>query len=92
MTYNSNPFLKPETTTSWEIGGEQKLWKGGVFKATYFDNDVNDLIYQYNVNSTTVNKVNVGKANIRGTSSPWSRGSTTGFTFSSTTPTIRQRY
>jgi iron complex outermembrane receptor protein len=66
VTYNSNPFLKPETTTSWDIGGEQKLWKGGVFKATYFDNDVNDLIYQYNVNPTTVNKVNVGKADISG--------------------------
>ena len=66
VTYNSNPFLKPETTTSWDIGGEQKLWKGGVFKATYFKNNVNDLIYQYNVNSTTVNTVNVGKANIKG--------------------------
>ena len=66
VTYNSNPFLKPETTTSWEIGGEQKVWKGGVFKATYFENYVNDLIYQYNVNPTTVNSVNVGKANIKG--------------------------
>ena len=66
VTYNSNPYLKPETSTSWEIGGEQKLWKGGLFKATYFDNDVNDLIYQYNANSTTVYKVNVGKADIKG--------------------------
>ena len=66
VTYNSNPFLKPETTTSWDIGGEQKLWKGSVFKATYFDNNVNDLIYQYNINPTTVNKVNVGKADISG--------------------------
>ena len=66
VTYNSNPFLKPETTTSWEIGGEQKLWKGSVFKATYFENYVNDLIYQYNVNPTTVNSVNVGKADIKG--------------------------
>ena len=66
ITYNSNPFLKPETTTSWDIGGEQKLWKGGVFKATYFENYVNDLIYQYNFNPTTVNTVNVGKADIKG--------------------------
>ncbi len=66
VTYNSNPFLKPETTTSWEIGGEQKVWKGGVFKATYFENYVNDLIYQYNVNPMTVNSVNVGKADIKG--------------------------
>ena len=66
VTYNSNPFLKPETSTSWEIGGDQKVWKGGVFKATYFQTYVDDLIYQYNVNPTTVNSVNVGKATIKG--------------------------
>ncbi|HVN94792.1 MAG TPA: TonB-dependent receptor [Syntrophorhabdaceae bacterium] len=66
VTYNSNPYLKPETTTSWDIGGEQQLWKGGTFKGTYFDNDVNDLIYQYNADPITVYKINVGKADISG--------------------------
>ena len=66
VTYNSNPYLKPETTTAWDIGGEQKLWKGAVFKATYFDQDVNDLIYSYNANATTIYRINAGKADISG--------------------------
>ena len=66
VTYNSNPALKPETSTSWEVGGEQKLWKGSVFKATYFDTHVYDLIYNYNANSTTVYRINAGMADISG--------------------------
>jgi iron complex outermembrane receptor protein len=66
ITFNSNPFLKPETTTSWEIGGEQKLWKGGLFKAAYFESYVHDMIYQFNPNPLTYNSVNVGEANIKG--------------------------
>ncbi len=66
ITSNSNPNLKPETTTSWEIGGEQKLWKGGVFKATFFESQVHDMIYTYNPNPLTYNTVNVGEADIKG--------------------------
>jgi iron complex outermembrane receptor protein len=66
ISLNSNPYLKPETTTSWEIGGDQKLWKGGVFKATFFESYVHDMIYQYNPNPVTFNSVNVGEANIKG--------------------------
>ena len=48
------PSSSRRRATSWEIGGEQKVWNGGVFKATYFENYINDMIYQYNVNPTTV--------------------------------------
>jgi len=67
ITWYANPLLKPETTTSWEIGGEQKLWKGGVFKATYFDNHVSNFIEQpINLATMTANQVNVGKSDIQG--------------------------
>ena len=35
----------PETTTSWDIGVEQKLWKGAKIGVTYFDNYIDGLIY-----------------------------------------------
>ena len=67
ITWYPNPHLKPETNTAWDIGGEQKLWKGGVFKATYFVNHMNNFIdYQINLNTATSNTVNVGKADIKG--------------------------
>ncbi|MGD0229358.1 MAG: TonB-dependent receptor [Syntrophorhabdales bacterium] len=67
ITFNPNPNLKPETTTSWEIGGEQKLWKGSVFKATYFENHMNNFIEQpINFATSTANEVNIGKADVKG--------------------------
>ena len=67
ITWASNPYLRPETTTSWDFGGEQKLWKGGVFKATYFENHMNNFIdYQINFATMMSNTVNVGKADIKG--------------------------
>ncbi|NIA09760.1 MAG: TonB-dependent receptor [Nitrospiraceae bacterium] len=44
--FSSNPNLKPETTTSWEIGGSAKA-KAIKTKLnwTYFDNKIKDLIY-----------------------------------------------
>ena len=66
-TMYSNPLLKPETSTSWEIGGEQKLWKGGVFKATYFENYMKDFIdWQTNATFTGGTAVNIGRATIKG--------------------------
>ncbi|MDP2753903.1 MAG: TonB-dependent receptor [Nitrospirota bacterium] len=40
-----NPDLKPETTTSWELGISQKLFnEKTLFSATYFESYVDDLI------------------------------------------------
>jgi iron complex outermembrane receptor protein len=51
-TYNSNPQLDPETVLSWDVGAEQKLWKGAKIKATYFENYLSDMIY--NVTTSTI--------------------------------------
>jgi len=65
-TYAGNPNLNPEKTTSWDLGIEQGLWKGSKIKATYFENYVEDLIYSTTVTSTYYDKINAGKAEIRG--------------------------
>jgi iron complex outermembrane receptor protein len=66
ITYAANPDLKPETTTSWDIGVEQGLWKGAKIKATYFENYLEDLIYSKTVTPTYSEKINVGKAESKG--------------------------
>ena len=66
ITYAGNPNLKPETTLSWDIGIEQKLWEGAKVSATYFENYMEDLISRKTVSSTYQELVNIGKAESRG--------------------------
>ena len=66
ITYAGNPQLDPETVVSWDIGVEQKLWKGAKVSLTYFENYLKDLIYRKTVTSTYLEWVNVGKAESRG--------------------------
>jgi iron complex outermembrane receptor protein len=66
ITYAGNPDLKPETTTSWDIGVEQGLWKGAKIKAAYFENYMEDLIYRKRITSTYQELINAGKAKGRG--------------------------
>jgi iron complex outermembrane receptor protein len=65
ITYAGNPQLDPETVVSWDIGIEQKLWKGAKVSLTYFENYMKDLIYRKTV-GTYKEWVNVGKAESRG--------------------------
>ncbi len=66
VTYAGNPDLKPETTTSWDIGIEQGLWKGAKIKATYFENYMKDLIYRKTISATLQENINAGKAESKG--------------------------
>jgi len=66
ITYAGNPQLDPETVVSWDIGVEQKLWKGTKVSLTYFENYMKDLIYRKTVTPTYQEWVNVGKAESRG--------------------------
>lgn len=45
-TFASNPNLLPETTISWETSWDQDIIGWAKLKATYFDNDIKDLIYR----------------------------------------------
>ncbi len=64
-----NPRLRPERSTSWEVGAERTTLRGRlVLSATYFDQRFRDLI-QYSpvpVGSDSVNYVNTGDATARG--------------------------
>ncbi len=66
VTYAGNPDLKPETTTSWDIGIEQGLWKGAKIRAAYFENYMKDLIYRKTVSATLQENINAGKAESKG--------------------------
>jgi len=67
-TYRGNPNLEPETTASWELGWEQKTSFGTRFKATYFENYVQDLIYLVTDTSLSKTKTyqNAAKAEVKG--------------------------
>jgi vitamin B12 transporter len=56
----ANPNLKPETSLGYDLGFEQALLKKQVqFGATYFHNDIDNLI---TINDSGTTLVNVGKA------------------------------
>lgn len=61
-TYQANPNLSPEKALSWETGVEQHLWSGAVLKATYFENYLQDFIYQSTVGTNTFQNANAGRA------------------------------
>ncbi len=66
-----NPNLKPEKAVSWDIGVEQKLWKGAKGGVTYFDNNLKDLIYSRDTGQkigfrSVVETVNAAKAETKG--------------------------
>jgi iron complex outermembrane receptor protein len=66
-TFTPNPGLKPETVTSWELGGEQRLQGGTLLRATLFENKLKDLIYRTQSDSLMAQGVeNAGKARVRG--------------------------
>ncbi len=66
ITFASNPDLKPETDTSWDVAVVQVLWEGAKFTARYFDNYLKDLIYLETVSATLQKQINAGKAESKG--------------------------
>jgi iron complex outermembrane recepter protein len=65
-TYLANPDLKSETSTSWDIGIEQKLWKGAKAKVTYFENYFDDMVYRKTLSATEQQWINAGGAETKG--------------------------
>ncbi len=64
-TYLPNPDLKPETVTSWELGMEQPFGAGALFRATYYENRLKDLIYRTE-DAATQSIANAGRALVKG--------------------------
>ncbi|WP_395665362.1 TonB-dependent receptor plug domain-containing protein [Methylocella sp.] len=64
FNFYGNPDLGPETSVGWDAGVEQTLLPGRIsFGATYFNNDIKNLI---DFNSTFTSYVNVGQARTQG--------------------------
>lgn len=62
--YYGNPNLKPEESTGWDAGFDQKLFGGKVvFGATYFHNDITNLI---SYDPVTYQNVNISDAKTHG--------------------------
>ena len=66
VTYAGSPDLKPETTTSWDVGLEQGLWRGARAGITYFENYMDDLIYLASTGEKLYEYKNIGKAEGKG--------------------------
>jgi iron complex outermembrane recepter protein len=67
---DGNPDLKPETVTSWEVGGDWRIpGTGTKLRATYYENYLEDLIYTRAVaeaGGTHSYRVNAGEAVVKG--------------------------
>lgn len=64
FNFFANPDLKPEESEGYEIGFEQPLFDGHVsFGATYFHNEITNLILP---NETFTTLVNIGRATTKG--------------------------
>ena len=63
----ANPNLKPETSLGWDAGFEQSFWDKRVqFGATYFHNDIDNLI---DTNAAGTTEINIDKATTYGVES-----------------------
>ncbi|MFH0872389.1 MAG: TonB-dependent receptor [bacterium] len=67
-TYEGNPDLNPEKTKSWEVGADLMVWKRLNLKATYFENYIDDLIYNATISDSplVVRKMNAARGLTRG--------------------------
>jgi iron complex outermembrane receptor protein len=66
-TTTSDPNLSPETATSWEAGGEWRITPKISAGATYYETDLNNMIYTKTVLVNVLSeKINAGQASIRG--------------------------
>jgi vitamin B12 transporter len=66
----ANPALKPETSEGYDIGFEQPLFQNRVrFGATYFDNEITNLIKNTRIGPFQYSYDNVGKARANGVES-----------------------
>lgn len=61
--FGFNPALRPERSRGWDIGAEQRLFEGRVsLDATYFRNDLDDLIF-FDFNTFTLQNIATARTN-----------------------------
>lgn len=67
LTTQGDPNLQPERGTTWELGGELRFAESNKASATYFENQLGNLIYLKQVTPLVLSqRINAGKARVRG--------------------------
>ena len=66
LTVQSDPKLKPERGTSWELGGEWRLSDKIKTSATYYETRLKDLIYSQQIDLSLTQRINAGRAQFIG--------------------------
>ena len=67
FTFLANPNLRPESSTGWDAGFEQPVFDNRVrFGATYFENDITDLITFQSLSFTRGTSINIDRAKTSG--------------------------
>ena len=88
--YFPNPNLKPEKSTSYDIGIEQQVINKGLVKVYWFHNEITNMIYSQtstdpSLNGSTNNRrdtINAGKAETEGYEISWKQPLLNGFDLS----------
>ena len=62
----ANPDLEPETATTWELGGEWRFTQATQAGLTLYETRLKDLIYTMRTPGDFVDRINAGKARVRG--------------------------
>jgi iron complex outermembrane receptor protein len=62
----ANPYLEPETGTTWEVGGDWRFTKSPQAGLTLYEPRLKDLIYTKRVPTNTIVRINAGEARVRG--------------------------
>lgn len=66
LTIQSDPNLKPERGASWEAGGEWRAMPTLKLTSTLYQTELTDLIYSKQVDLSLTQRINAGKARVRG--------------------------
>lgn len=66
LTIQSDPNLKPERGTSWELGGEWRLNDKLKTRATYYETNLKDMIYSKQIDLSLTQRINAGEAEVKG--------------------------
>lgn len=66
LTIQSDPNLRPERGASWEAGGEWRAMPTVKFTGTLYQTELSDLIYSKQVDLSLTQRINAGKARVRG--------------------------
>ncbi len=61
-----DPNLQPERGTTWELGSEYRVTEASKVTATIYETQLSNLIYLQQVSPTLSQRINAGKARIRG--------------------------